>query len=157
MVISVLSQAFIEGLRPLFVTEGFVPTTFDRWVAGAIQGNLFRYHECTRDIITRWNFNITELTDLSVHMYVKWHYAWGRRKWIPGLVSLPLGEDVWVTRPARASSAENSPTTADSDREMDMDMDSVSSWSSIADSQNQNPPHSMNKPSAESLSVRLRR
>ena len=31
-------QAFIEGLRPLFVTEGFAPATFDKWVAGSIKG-----------------------------------------------------------------------------------------------------------------------
>ncbi|KAG8717995.1 hypothetical protein FRC08_006191 [Ceratobasidium sp. 394] len=52
------SLSFVRALKPLLLSEGYFPETVDRFIAGTDR----------------------ELSELSVHMYVQWHYAWAIRK-----------------------------------------------------------------------------
>ncbi|CAE6427015.1 unnamed protein product [Rhizoctonia solani] len=52
------SLAFVRALKPLLISEGYAPEIVDRFIAGTDR----------------------ELSELSIHMYVKWHYAWAVRK-----------------------------------------------------------------------------
>ncbi|KDN50695.1 hypothetical protein RSAG8_01193, partial [Rhizoctonia solani AG-8 WAC10335] len=60
------SLAFVRALKPLLISEGYAPEIVDRFIAGTDR----------------------ELSELSIHMYVRWHYAWAVRKAEsePGLV-----------------------------------------------------------------------
>ncbi|GAB1521736.1 hypothetical protein RhiTH_004833 [Rhizoctonia solani] len=78
------SLAFVRALKPLLISEGYAPEIVDRFIAGTDR----------------------ELSELSIHMYVKWHYAWAVRKaeLDPGLV--PVDE--------RSAQAESGPETTPS-------------------------------------------
>ncbi|CUA75923.1 hypothetical protein RSOLAG22IIIB_01926 [Rhizoctonia solani] len=78
------SLAFVRALKPLLISEGYAAEIVDRFIAGTDR----------------------ELSDLSIHMYVQWHYAWAVRKAEvePGLV--PVDE--------RASQVENDSRTTPS-------------------------------------------
>ncbi|CEL55224.1 hypothetical protein RSOLAG1IB_01232 [Rhizoctonia solani AG-1 IB] len=52
------SLAFVRALKPLLISEGYAPEIVDRFISGTDR----------------------ELSELSIHMYVKWHYAWAVRK-----------------------------------------------------------------------------
>ncbi|KAJ1307327.1 hypothetical protein OPQ81_001433 [Rhizoctonia solani] len=62
------SLAFVRALKPLLISEGYAPEVVDRFIAGTDR----------------------ELSELNLHMYVQWHYAWAVRKaeLEPGLVPI---------------------------------------------------------------------
>ncbi|CAE7204455.1 unnamed protein product [Rhizoctonia solani] len=64
------SLAFVRALKPLLISEGYAPEIVDRFIAGTDK----------------------ELSELSIHMYVQWHYAWAVRKADSDPVLVPVDE-----------------------------------------------------------------
>ncbi|KAF8610155.1 S-adenosyl-L-methionine-dependent methyltransferase [Ceratobasidium sp. AG-I] len=52
------SIEFVAALRPLLISEEYPPDMVDRFIAGTEK----------------------ELSELTVHMYIQWHYCWGIRR-----------------------------------------------------------------------------
>lgn len=77
--------AFVRALKPLLLSEGYSPETVDRFIAGTDR----------------------ELAQLSVHMYVQWHYAWAVRKSDPEPNFVPPDERVTTFE----SGSETDPST----------------------------------------------
>ncbi|KAL5635113.1 hypothetical protein ACGC1H_002965 [Rhizoctonia solani] len=79
------SLAFVRALKPLLISEGYAPETVDRFIAGTDR----------------------ELSELSVRMYVQWHYAWAVRKPEPEPGLVPVDERTTQIE----SSSETAPST----------------------------------------------
>ncbi|KAG8716407.1 hypothetical protein FRC11_013390 [Ceratobasidium sp. 423] len=79
------SLAFVRALKPLLISEGYAPEVVDRFIAGTDR----------------------ELSELSIHMYVQWHYAWAVRKAEPEPGLVPVDERATQVE----SSSETNPST----------------------------------------------
>ncbi|EJD02285.1 uncharacterized protein FOMMEDRAFT_141383 [Fomitiporia mediterranea MF3/22] len=51
-------KEYVRSCKPMFVATGYPPALIERFVEGTDR----------------------ELDELKIHMYVKWHHAWGRRR-----------------------------------------------------------------------------
>lgn len=74
-------QEFVRSCKPLFLSNGFLPSLIDQLQRGTDEGEgsclsypSFPYLTLTLSVL----FSV-ELDQLTFHMNVKWHHAWSKR------------------------------------------------------------------------------